>query len=615
MLSIMRKHAGSWMIKIILFAIVIVFCFFGVNTFRDRQVTYVAKVNDKTISYDLYRKTYNDLLEQYRRAYGGSVSDEMLKILRPKEQAFNQLVNNLVTLQEAERLNLKVTDKELDEAIQTHPAFQQNGVFSQSRATRLLSMNNLSIEAFRDSFRQDLLTNKVRALVYEGVTVSDEEARQWYDWYNAEINLGYVVFAPVNYLDVTPTEEQAKAYYEGNKESYRTDPKVTVRYLFFDPKSFESQVEVTDDMIVQYYNENSDEFRKEETVAARHILFKVDADADDAVVAEKKKQADDVYEQAKQGKDFAELAKKYSEGPTKDKGGDLGTFTRGRMVKPFADKAFAMSPGEVSEPVRTQFGWHIIKVEKVNEAFVEPLETVKERIIAKIKEQESRKKALEKAESVLDTVFDGQDLSATGETFNIPAAVVGPFSRKQPPQKSIERSEAFIDNAFSLETMAISDIVDVGSGFCLMQVTKKEPAVIPEFDDVKEKAKADTIKDLQNKRAKEDAQKMAEAVKGGKTLADAAESFTVDPKETGFFKRTGSIPKIGYEPKILKAAFELTTEKPFSEEPLEGRSGWYVVRLIERKAPADEGFAKEKKAIADRLLGQKKAKRFTGLAQ
>lgn len=606
MLSIMRKHAGSWMIKVILFAIVVVFCFFGVNTFRNRQTTYVAQVNGETISYEQYRKTYNSLIEQYRQAYGGNINEEVLKMLRPQEQALNQLIFGALTLQEAQRLDLRVTDQELDDAIQSFPAFQENGGFSQQKANRLLAFNNFSVGDFRDSFRQDIMSNRVRALVYEGVTVTDEEARQWYDWNNAEVNLSYVVFAPETYKDLAPTDEALKAHFESHQEDYKTEPKVKVRYLFFEPKSFEDQVTISDDAVAQYYDDNQNEFSKEKTVSARHILFKVDEKADEELVAQKKKLADDIYQKAKQGEDFAELAKQYSEGPTKEKGGDLGTFPKSRMVKPFADKAFSMQAGEISEPVRTRFGWHIIKVEKVNDAFVEPLDTVKERIRDKLMAARTRALALEKAEMVLDNVFDGDDLFAAGQTFKVPAKEAGPFTSKKPPEEGIGNPRKFTQAAFSLEKMAISEVLDVGNGFCLLQVVEKIDSVVPAFETVADKVREDVVEQMQNDRAKADAQALMDAAAEGASLEEAAKTFNQTKKETGFFKRDGNIPQIGREQDILKAAFELTKSKPMPGEPVKGRSGWYVIRLIERKLPDAEGFAKQKTEISDRLLAQKR---------
>ena len=143
-----------------------------------------------------------------------------------------------------------------------------------------------------------------------------------------------------------------------------------MRYLKFEPGNYVAKVEISEDEISEYYEEHPDEFQNPKTVEARHILIKVGQDAADEEVAKAKDKIQDILKKARSGQDFAELARQYSEGPSKDKGGLLGSFRREAMVKPFADKAFSMQAGDISEPVRTRFGWHIIKVEKVNEATV-----------------------------------------------------------------------------------------------------------------------------------------------------------------------------------------------------------------------------------------------------
>ena len=607
MLNLMRKHASSWMIKVLLFAIVVVFSFWGVGSFRNRQATSVAKVNGEVISYETYRKSYDNLVEQYRRVYGANLTDNMMAILRPKETALDNLIYRILTLQEAHRLGLQVTDQELDKAIMDYPAFQIDGVFNQDRAKQILSLSNFSSGEFRQSYKEDLLINKMRAMVLDGVSVSDKEARQWYDWQNAETNIAYVLFPPEQYKDINPTPEEIKAFFEANKENYKTDPEVKVSYLFFNPKDFKDKVRITDGEIKEYYDTHPGEFRKEKTVEARHILFKLAENADEKTVAAKKELADKVYAMAKAGQDFAKLAETYSEGPTRDKGGYLGTFNRESMVKAFADKAFSMKAGEVSEPVRTRFGWHIIKVEKVNDAATQPLEAVRDTIRSKLLAEKERVLALEKAENVYDNIFDGEALTKVAEAQKLTVVTTDFFTLKNPPRKGIGNPRKFAETAFELEPMAISEVLDLGNGYCLLQVVDRKEAAIPDFKAVADKVKADVILKMQKEHATADAQKLLTRAKDeGLTLSEAAAKTGFKEMETGFFKRTGSIPKIGYEPQITQAAFKCTKEHPLADQVLQGRQGAYVIRLIERKAPDKAGFEKDKTEIEARLIGQKK---------
>jgi peptidyl-prolyl cis-trans isomerase D len=171
-----------------------------------------------------------------------------------------------------------------------------------------------------------------------------------------------VVFEPGRYQDIEVTDEEVQEYFDANQNNYKTELKLKAQYIYFNPQDFAGGVTVAVEDVKDYFDSHPDEFIVPKTVKARHILFKLEKDSSPEVVEEKRKKAEEVLALAKGGEDFGELAKTYSEGPSKDRGGDLGTFKKETMVKPFADQAFSMKAGEISDPVRTQFGWHIIKV-------------------------------------------------------------------------------------------------------------------------------------------------------------------------------------------------------------------------------------------------------------
>jgi len=606
MLNIMREKAGSWIIKALLIAIAVVFVFWGVGSFRQSQDSIVAEVNGTAISQEVYRKAYLRMLEQYRRMYGGMINDESLKMLRLNEQALDQLVNRLLMLQEAERLQMEVSAQEVKSAIQNIPAFQKNGAFDFEMYKAILNQNNIAAEEFENEQKENMLLDRLRALVSEGVTTTEAEARQWFDWSQAQINLSYLLFSPGRH-DVTPSDDEVAEFFKKHENDYRTDPRVKARFLFFDPKAFESKVTITEENIAQYYNEHPEAFKSEKTVEARHILVKVDENAEESVVSEKKNKALEIYQRAREAKQsFAELANQYSEDSDGKDGGFLGAFTRESMVKPFADKAFAMQAGEISEPVRTQFGWHIIKVENVNEEKTQSLAEAGETIKATLLARKSRALALEKAEAVYDQIFDGDDLAKIGEGHQIPARGTEFFSLKTPPQDTIADAPKFAEVALGLEKLAVSPIQEMTDGYYLLQVTEREESQVPPLDQVAAQVRKDVIKARQDELAKADAQKCLDEVRAGKRLADAAAAFGLSVEETGFFARNETIPKIGAEQEISRAGFDLSAKKALADQVMSGQQGWYVISLKERRAPAEDGFEKEKKNIVSGLTEQKK---------
>jgi peptidyl-prolyl cis-trans isomerase D len=604
MLNVMRKHAGSWMIKVVLFAIVIVFVFWGVGSFRSREASKVATVNEEIITVVDYRRAYNNMIDQYRQRFGSSLNDDMIEMLQIKKQVLNQLIDRKLLLQEADRLDLRVSDAEVADSIMNTPVFQSNGTFDNRRYRSLLAQVRLTPEAFEADQKSVLLGEKLSRIIMGAAKVSDAEARQWYEWQNASVNVDYVVFQPSRYSDIEPSEAAIAEYFDAQKETYKTDPMLKARYVVFEPDAYREQVAVEEDEILEYYDSNIDEFKTEKTVEARHVLIKLDATADEEADKAAKTKADEVAKLAQAGQDFAELAKTYSEGPTRDRGGYLGKFQRSQMVKPFADKAFSMAAGEVSEPVKTQFGWHVIKVESVEEASTKTLEQSKDRIVGAITDRKARNLAYDTAEQFYEGCFEKDDLVKNAKTFNLPVMETGSFSRVGPEVLGKDKG-AFANAAFALKVDEISDIQDLGGRYYLIQPTETIDAVIPELKTVHARVKADLIKKMQADKAKADAEAMAADLREGKAFEEIAGKRGLVVKSTGLFTRSAAIPDIGSDPQFAQMAFQLPSVGSTSQQPVQGTAGVYLMRLSERKGPEPKDFETEKEGIKSSLLRQK----------
>ncbi len=606
MLSIMRRQAGSWIIKALLFAIVVVFVFWGVGSFRNRGSNRVADINGEIITYDVYHQAYERLREQYRRVYGNSFDEQMLKAMNLEQQALDQIIQRVLMLQEAKRLNIQATDEILDETIAKIPAFQKNGVFDEAQAEYVLSQNRMTTAEFRNSMREGMIIEKLQALVVNGILATKAEAKEWYDWYNAEADLNYLLFTNQRHKDITLSDDEIAEYFKANENNYLTEPEVKVNYLFFDPLTYKDQIKVSQEDIDTYYQRHQEEFKSEKTVEARHILLKLDANADEKTVAARKLEAEKIYKLAIEGKPFDELAKKYSEDSTKDQGGYLGAFKKDAMVKPFADKAFAMKAGEISEPIRTRFGWHVIKVEKVNEATTQSLEQASNSIRAKLIAEKAKAMAKEKADEIYNSVNEGDDLAAVAQSHQLNIKTTDFFTARNFKEQGISDGKAFADTAFGLKKMSISDTVDLGNGYALLQVVDRREASIPPLETIKEKVRADLSQKRQKEMAKADAEACLAELKKGKSLEEEATAYDLKPLSTGFFKRSGSIPGIGYDPQVSQAVFTLNDSNKLPDKVYEGKQGWYVIQLKARRPPEAEGFEKESGAIITRLTEQKK---------
>jgi peptidyl-prolyl cis-trans isomerase D len=608
MLDLMRKHAGTWMIKALLGAIVVVFIFWGVGSWTTQREGIVATVNGESISLEDYRSAYNRLMDQARQSLGAGLSDEMLKALQIPKQALDQLIDRTLLRQTAERLKLKVSDEELAQSIRSTPAFQSSGVFDPRRYQQVLSLNRLTPEIFEMSQRDSLLIEKLVRLVTDSAKVSESEAESWYQWNQAAVKFDFVTVDADRYKNISVSGDEIKAYFDRMKESYRTQPEIQVRYVRFDPEALSSGIPVKAEEIREYYEANAQRFVIPKTVEASHILIRVPNDAPAEAAAQARGRIEDVLKQARAGRDFAQLAKEFSEDDgTRDRGGALGAFTQESMVQPFGDVAFATPAGQISDPVRTRFGWHLIRVAKVNEGRTRSLEEAQDEIQNQLKRERARSLAYDAAEAAYDAATVANDLIGTAAARSLEVRTTDFFNRTA-PVKGIAAGPAFAQAAFQLNPGDISEILDLADGYYLLQIAETRPARVPELAEVDAQVKQDLIKEKQQDLARKDAQSLLEDVKNGVSLEQAAKKVGLARRTSDFLKRTDAVTGLGQEPEMLQRAFDLSAGNPLPHEPIRISTGYSVIRFGERKAPDLAGFEKERPQIRERLLQQKKFK-------
>ncbi len=612
MLSLMRRKAGSWIIKILLGAIVIVFVFWGVGSFRDEGQAHVAKVNGKAITVEEYRETYSNLLEQMRQRFGGNLTTELLEMLQIRQQALNQLIEKRLLMLEAQNMGLTVTDQELSASITRYPVFLNNGVFDPQLYQRVLLANRLTPESFEAMQREMLLLDKVRAFVTDSVKISDTEMREWHQWRNTEIRFDYVVFAPGDFSDVVVSPEAIEEYYDENTNRYMSEPKRRLRYLPFTAEAYASRVVISEAEIAAFFESQRADFVTPQTVEARHILLRVPDDADEAAEEAIRRQAEELIARLAALESFEELAQQYSDDAGQDGAGYLGYFEYEDMVTPFSEAAFAMNPGEVSPPVRTQFGWHIIRVEDVREARDPSLDDVQEDIRERLRTQAARQEALQAAEDLYLDAFDDDDLNVLAAAHDLEVFETDYFSRNAPPP-DLPNATTLANAAFGLPVMEISEVVEAGDNFFLLQVLDALPAEKLPLSEVAERVEADVRRSLQDQAAADAAAQFSETLQNRGTMVEAAQMHNLTVQTTDFFKRRDAIPGIGHETELAQTAFTLSFENPISEAPIKARNGYYVIAFQERRLPSDDAYLSEIDGIRTELTTRKQQEVYQAL--
>ncbi|MBW2063979.1 MAG: SurA N-terminal domain-containing protein [Deltaproteobacteria bacterium] len=610
LLSLMRRHAKSWIIKFLIGMIAVVFIFYFGYSFRAGEGIKVAYVNGEVIAGVEYDKTYRNMLQTLQREYGDVWSDNLIKVFNLKKRALEKLIDEKLISQEARRIGLDVTEEEIQARILSYPAFQFRGRFDESRYRFLLQQNRMKPEDFEAEIARELLREKIAQFLTSFSLVTDKEVLDYYTYSNEKTKVSLLHFKSEDYMDAVKIDpERMKKYFDEHLEDYRIPEKIKIVYIPITPSMFKDQVRVTDEQIRAYYEDNIERFREEKKIKARHILFKVPPDATKEEEEKVKERALEVLKKAKEGEDFASLAKKYSEGPTKDKGGDLGYFAKGQMVKAFDEAAFRLKKDEISDLVRTPFGYHIIKVEDIKEARTKALKEVREKIMEELINMASMDLAHEKALSLVDQMPYDVDLKEYAKENDAGVKESGFFARNE-QIPGIGGDDKLRQTLFAFEKGDVTEVVESGGKFYIIQVSDKQPSYLPELEDVKEKVAQDYRLHLAKLEAKKSAEEYLEKLKAGADWNTLLKDNKVKAEETDFITRRVVLRQVGYDPKFMEVIFSLSEKKRYPDEVFESPRGAFIVRFEGRKGIDQKKFEEEKEFYRQTLMQRKQQEVF-----
>ena len=609
-LSIMRKHAKSWLIKFLIGIIAVVFVFYFGYSFTSDQALKIAYVNGEVISGPEYEKAYRDMVSAYQARYKDMWNENMIKMLDLRTRALNTLVDQRLMTQAAKRLGIEVTESECQKAILSYPAFQINGQFDMGRYQSLLSQNHMTPEDFETSITQELLDKKLQQFLFAFLGVTDQEILEHYTFINEKIKLAFVEFKPQDFRkSVTVDDAALTSYFEKNKEKYRIPKNIKVSYIEIDPAAFKDGVSITEKEIQSFYEYNHASYSQPHQVKARHILFELAEDAAKEADQAVRKAAEAVLAKVRKGEDFASLAAQHSSCPSKSKGGDLGYFEKGRMTPAFEEVAFNLKKGEISDLVRTPFGYHIIQVEDIKEARTQSLEEVRDQIVDSLTMSAASELAHEKGLSIVDQMPYDIELGVYAKQQGVEAKESSFFSKTE-PVSGIAGSERITENLFALDKDETTDLIELGGKFYIFQVVGTRESYLPELKDVAEKVKENYMNYLAAQDAAAAATSYLKALKEGKPWDQLAKEKGLTPKETSFFSRRGPIPEIGDTPELIETAFRLNAKEPLPDKPFVNEKGAFVTRWLEKQGIDETAFNKEKKEYGESLVQAKHQRIF-----
>ena len=429
MLDAIRKHTTGWMAKVILALITIPFALFGIDSYLNqagRDVA-IAKVNGDKISIQEYSNAIENV--RNRMQADGKVDAAMLDSPQLKQSVLDGLITRRLVNAEIHKANFRISDEQLSQHILGMPEFQENGKFSEDIYQKTLAQNKMTATKFENDRRSELLTQQARDGLAALVSVPKGVAEQTlqFAYQQREVSAAEIKTAQfISQVKVTP--EQVKAYYDLHKDKFVVPEQVKLEFAMLSAASFVAQMKVDDKEIKDFYDANSAKFQGDEQRHASHILISRGTSDKDKAAA-KAKAADILAQLRKAPKSFEALAMKYSQDPSGAKGGDLGSFGRGAMVKPFENAVFGMKVGQISDLVESEFGYHIIRLDGItgqNTTF----DSMKLQIKGELSWQKAQAKYAELADDFSNTVYEQSgSLKPAADKFNIQLQTSGWLSR------------------------------------------------------------------------------------------------------------------------------------------------------------------------------------------
>jgi peptidyl-prolyl cis-trans isomerase D len=610
MLKTMRNsfHHLKWTLFAVIVVFVLGFVYFsgsGAGT-GDVSGQVVAKIGGDTISAAEFDRRYRSELERQQAQYQGKLSPELIRALNLPRQVLDGMIDRQLRLEAAKRLKLRVTDEEVATAVLSFPELQENGHFVGSeKYERALRASGYTPERFEGEIREGLLLQKYSTLIKASVLVPEKDIQREFSTRNDKASIEYIRI-PASKVETSfsATDKELQDFLEKHKDRYKTAEQRKIKYLLVDKGRVRNKMKVPEADLKAEYERRKSSFQMPEQVTAAHILIKVDPDKGPAADNEARRKADALFARLKKGEDFTKLANENTEDPSgKGNGGQLGSFGRGQMVPEFEQAAFSMNPGEIKGPIKTQFGFHIIKLAAKTPARTKTFEEVKDQLNSEMSETraqaETDRLARELAEKVKAKKSASDDelrkLQDDVVTFN-----ETPWVAKGEPVPGIGANPRFTDEAWATKLNQISPTpITTTRGTAFVKPTEERPAGVPPFAEIKARLTMDYQAERRDQEAVAKLTPAAQELASGTPLATLAARYETEVKTTPDFPPGGAVPDIGNAPDLSTKVF--ATPKGQAGPPVAVPGGFVLFRVVNRTTADPKAFEAQKTEILDNL--------------
>ncbi len=572
MLQSIRDRLTGPIVWFVIGLICIPFAFWGIESFRsDSPETPLAKVGDQEITQADFQQGYQQRYQQLQSLMGENFRPEMIDQTRFRKSVLDDMVNEAVLRQYTQSAGYRASDASVFEYLRTVPAFQENGQFSATVYRDLLSRRGMNPHGFESQLRNSLVLDQLRESIVESAFVSSEEAALAYRLSGQSRDIGVARLAVEQVKDkIDVSDTQISDHFAANQSRYTAPERLKLSYVDLDLAAIPKAANPGADVLKVIYDAEKDSrFATTEERKARHILVSFGADKSAA-----KDKIEKLAEQLKGGGDFAELAKQNSDDPgSKASGGDLGWVKRGMMVSSFEEALYALKPGEISKPVETEFGWHLIQLEELKAPTVRPFEDegVQAELLELYQQRDAQKLFQEKSEKLEQLAFENPtSLDAVAQALDLKVQTTDWFTRAG--GAGILAAEPVKEAAFSPAVLTDNEnskpLVVSPNHLVVIRKAEYEAPRQRTLDEVKDSIRDELKLEGAKQQVAVKGDELLAALRGGQALDAAASAVGAQIEHTGTVTRMGATP----EKTIVDAAYRLP-------RPAEGKTSAGKVTL------------------------------------
>lgn len=612
MLANIRDKAKGWVAWLLVILISIPFALWGINSYFEAQARVpVAEVNGETISLDDFQQALEAQRRALRRSLGKRATPGLLDSPRLKRQVLDAMIARQLLIEDAAARGFRISDAQLRELIRSDPAFQRGGRFDKRLYERALRNAGLDPVAFEESLRADNTIAQLRNGFVESAIVPMAELNRLLRIVDQVREFEYATLRPAMFMTaIRVSEEDVRAYYDSHRNDFQEPEKVRLQYLRLSVGDIARKIRVDEAALRQAYQEEANRYVVPEARRARHILVRVSEGADANAVAEARRKAESLRARLLDGADFAELARKESaDRLTATKGGDLGFVSRGVMEPAFDKALFALRPGEISRPVRTRYGWHLIRLEAVRPEKRKPLAEVRAELEAQIRRKEASRRFLDLAETFRDLVYEQPDsLQPAADELDLKVETTDWVTRRG--GKGIAGNPKVVAAAFSEEVLAgeNSEVIELDPDTLVaLRIAEHRPARQRPLTEVRDEVERRLRIEKARARAVEAGQKILARLRAGGDWKSLLGAAGVSARSSGVVKRDAAE---GVPSAVLRQAFRLTKprEGPTYGALDRGAEGYVLIRLTRvtdgDPAKVDDKLRKRARELLRRRNGE-----------